>query len=197
MKTACVLLAAGAGIRFGGDKLKAPLAGRPLAEYILSALPQDRFCQCLMVAADSELLSMAGRYGIRGMVNSRPDLGVARSIRMGLLALPKADACMFCVCDQPLIERETIGGMVRAYSPGSILCLQSHGRRGNPVIFPSALFEDLKTLPAGGSGKTVVQAHPDLAQNFEIPDTAQLLDVDTRVQLDQIEALLFSRRQSF
>jgi molybdenum cofactor cytidylyltransferase len=196
MKIGCILLAAGAGTRFGGNKLIASLAGMPMVEYILSALPQDRFSHCLMVAADSGLLSIANRYGVSGLVNNRPDLGAARSIRMGLRALPAADACMFCVCDQPLLEGETIAGMTNAYETGSILALSSHGKRGNPSVFPASLFGELQNLPAGGSGKTIVQSHPDLLRTFDIPDKAQLLDADTRVQLDQIEALLFSRRQS-
>jgi CTP:molybdopterin cytidylyltransferase MocA len=195
MKTGCILLAAGAGIRFGGDKLKALVAGKPMIEYILSSLPKASFSHCLIVAADAELLAAANRYGISGFINSRPDLGVARSIRMGLSALPASDACLFCVCDQPLLRRATIEGMVRSYVPGSILRLKSHEKHGNPVLFPSSLFEELKSLPAGGSGKTVIQAHPDLVRLYNISDSAQLLDTDTKVQLEKIEALLLSRRQ--
>ncbi len=196
MKIGCILLAAGAGTRFGGEKLKAPIAGRPMVEYILSALPRDSFSHCLMVAADSALLSVSGRYGIPGLINNRPDLGVARSIRMGLCALPASDACMFCVCDQPLLEGKTIAGMADAYTPGSILSLSSHGKLGNPVIFPSGLFGELQNLPPCGSGKLVIHAHPDLLQTFGIQDKSQLLDADTRIQLDQIESLLLARRQS-
>ncbi len=195
MKAGCILLAAGAGVRFGGNKLKALLAGKPIIDYILSSLPQASFSHCLMVAADEDLLAAADRYGISGLINSRPDLGIARSIRMGLSALPALDACMFCVCDQPLLERTTIAGMVRSYVPGSILRLHSHEKCGNPALFPSALFGELKNLPVGGSGKTVIQAHPDLVRLYDIPDKAQLLDTDTKVQLERIEALLLSRRQ--
>lgn len=195
MKTGCILLAAGAGIRFGGDKLKAPLAGIPMAEHILSNLPRSSFDHCLMVAADNELLELADRFGVPGVINNRPDLGVARSIRMGLAALPETDACMFCVCDQPLLQADTIAGMVRSYEAGSILCLSSHGKHGNPVIFPASLFGELGALPAGGSGKTITAAHPDLVRTYDIPDKAQLLDADTREQLERIETLLLTRSQ--
>jgi CTP:molybdopterin cytidylyltransferase MocA len=193
MKTGCILLAAGAGVRFGGGKLKAPLAGRPLAEYILSALPQDCFSHCLMVAADRDLLGLAERYGIPGIINDRPELGVARSVRMGLTSLPDADASMFCVCDQPLLTRDTLAGMAAAYEAGSILTLSSHKKRGNPVIFPSSLFGELKNLSAEGSGKTVISAHPELVKTYDIPDKTQLMDADTPAQLRQIESLILAK----
>jgi len=164
-----------------------------MAEHILAALPNESFSHCLMVAADEGLLELAGRYGISGVINNRPDLGIARSIRMGLAGLPPADACMFCVCDQPLLERGTIAGMASSYPAGSIYVLESHGKRGNPVIFPAALFSELAGLPAGGSGKTVVSAHPDLLKTYKITDKAQLLDADTRCQFERIESLIFSR----
>lgn len=193
MKTGCILLAAGAGARFGGDKLKAQIAGRPFLEYILSVLPSGRFGRCAIVAADEELLCMAAQYGISGVINNKPEKGVSRSIRMGLEAVGTADACMFCVCDQPLLTKETICGMLDAYASGTILALSSGGRRGNPVLFPSFLFGELKSLDAGGSGKTVIDAHPDLLRLYDIPDPVQLLDIDTKEQIAGLEKLLLER----
>ena len=37
-ETAAVILAAGAGSRFGGGKIRAPLDGRPLLAHVLSAV---------------------------------------------------------------------------------------------------------------------------------------------------------------
>lgn len=193
MKTGCILLAAGAGARFGGNKLKAQFAGRPFVEYILSVLPKKRFETCVIVAADKELLGIAAQYGVPGVINDKPGLGVSRSIRMGLEALAPADACMFCVCDQPLLARETICGMLEAYISGTILSLSSNGKRGNPVLFPSCLFGELAALGANESGKNVIDAHPELLRLYDISDPAQLFDIDTKEQLAALEKKLQDR----
>lgn len=195
MKTGCILLAAGAGERFGGGKLKAQIAGKPFVEYILSVLPKEAFNRCVIVAADQELLRVAAQYGIPGVINDKPGLGVSRSIRMGLEAIGPQDACMFCVCDQPLLTRETICGMLEHYIPGAILSLSGNGKRGNPVIFPSSLFGELAALNADESGKIVIHAHPDLLRLYDICDAAQLMDVDTQEQLAGLEKLLLKRSQ--
>ncbi len=194
MQTGCILLAAGAGARFGGNKLKAPVAGRPFAEYILSNLPADRLDKCVIVAADAELLHMAAEHGISGVINDQPEKGVSRSIRMGLQAIGPVDACMFCVCDQPLLTRETICGMLETYVPGTILALSCDGKRGNPVLFPSSLLSELNALGPDESGKNVIHAHPGLLRLYEISDPAQLADIDTREQLTEIEKIILKRR---
>ena len=193
MKTGCILLAAGAGARFGGNKLKAQAAGRPFVDYILSALPKERFDRCVIVAADAELLGIAAQYGVSGIINDQPGLGVSRSIRLGLEALDSVDACMFCVCDQPLLTCATLCGMLDQYIPGTILALSSNGKRGNPVLFPSSLFGNLMALGTDESGKNVMDSHPELLRLHEISDSAQLMDADTKEQLAALEKLILAR----
>jgi molybdenum cofactor cytidylyltransferase len=193
MKTGCILLAAGSGTRFGGGKLKAQIAGKTCLEYILQSLPVRRFEKRVIVAGDNELAHIAAQYGFAGVINSKPELGVSRSIRMGLRALGDADACMFCVCDQPLLTKETLCGMMDAYVPGTILALSSGGRRGNPVIFPSFLFGELKSLNAGESGKDLIGAHPELLRLHTVSDPVQLMDMDAQEQFDELAKIIIQR----
>ena len=187
MKKGCILLAAGAGVRFGGNKLKAKFTDKTVIEYILASLPLGRFSRCVIIAADSQMLSLAEGYGVSGMINDNPGLGIARSIRMGLETLGPAQACMFCVSDQPFLTRQTISAMLAAFEPGTILSLACSGKRGNPVIFPSKLFGELMRLQPGESGKTVIERHPDLLRLYEISDPMELMDIDTKEQLARME----------
>ncbi len=52
MTFGCVVLAAGAGSRFGGNKLAAPVNGSPMIEYILASLPVRLFSRVAVVSAD-------------------------------------------------------------------------------------------------------------------------------------------------
>jgi molybdenum cofactor cytidylyltransferase len=187
MNVGCVLLAAGAGVRFGGDKLKACFAGKTIIENILSELPAELFARCVIVAADNDLLQTAKKYGISGVINNRPELGIARSIHMGLKDLLDTDACMFCVSDQPFLKGQTIRGMLENYKPGTILSLAHKGKRGNPVIFPSSLFGELMRLPQDEFGIYVIKAHPTLLCLYEASNPLELADIDTREELARFQ----------
>lgn len=190
MKIGCILLAAGAGSRFGGSKLSTRLNGKQIIEYILSSLPKSYFHKCIIVAANEELLITAHGFGFTGVINDRPELGASLSIRMGLKALGEADACMFCVADQPLLEKETIENMLKDYVPGTILTLSSGGVTGNPNIFPYALFDELSGLTGDEAGKTVISRHPELLRHHSVFDTSQLRDIDTQAHFREVSALL-------
>jgi len=196
MKIGCVLLAAGAATRFGGGKLAAPLGGKPVIEYTLENLRDAPFDRRAIVAATPELLAIAQRYGIDGTVNDRPDLGVSRSIRMGLELMDGTDACMFCVADQPLLRRETLDGMLQSYERGTILMAAHNGQSGNPVIYPSSLYAELSSLVGEESGKTVACRHEGLIRIFHVPDSLQLCDIDTREDLIAAEEFLHGSAHS-
>ena len=132
----CILLAAGAGARFGGGKLNAILNGKPLIEYILDSLGEAPFGRRVIVAANEHMLCTAHEFGFTGIVNGCPDLGVSLSIRLGLELMDGTDACMFCVADQPLLKPKTLSGMLDAYEPGTILVSAHKDQSGNPVIYP-------------------------------------------------------------
>jgi molybdenum cofactor cytidylyltransferase len=195
MTIGCVLLAAGAGKRFGGNKLSAELNEKPIIEYILESLSTERYAQRVIVAPNHELLQKARLHGFDSVINDRPELGISRSIRLGLAQLTKVDACMFCVADQPLLARETINAMLDAYTQGTILALSVDNTLGNPVIFPSSLFPELSSLTGEESGKTVVSRHMDKLKHFSIGDRSQLLDIDTKENLHALSQLLSSGTQ--
>jgi molybdenum cofactor cytidylyltransferase len=132
----------------------------------------------------------ARRRGFELAYNDRPELGVSRSIRMGLERAADTDACMFCVADQPLLRRETLAGMLDAYEPGTVLMVSHDGQSGNPVIYPSGLYGELSGLSGEESGKTVACRHEGLLRVFHVADAAQLYDVDTREDLIAVQELL-------
>lgn len=186
----CILLAAGAGARFGGGKLAAMLDGRPVIEYTLDTIRKTAFSRRVIVAANEEMLDTARRYGFEGVINHCPDLGVSQSIRMGLKLMAGTDACMFCVADQPLLRRETLTDMLDAYEPCTILVVSHKEQSGNPVIYPARLYGELDGLMGEESGKTVACRHEDLLRLFHVTDALQLEDIDTREDLLAMEARL-------
>lgn len=190
MNMGCILLAAGAGERFGGNKLIAKIQNVPMIEYILGNLPLNLFSECVIVAGNRHLLRLAADHGISGIINNNPGEGIHLSIKMGIAQLADVDACMFCVSDQPLLSRQTISAMVHAYRPNTILSLSSNGKRGNPVIFPSFLLDELASLKKGEYGTKVICDHEHLLALFDIDDNTQLIDIDTKDALNTIESMI-------
>ena len=84
-KIGCVVMAAGNARRFGENKLAAQLRGRSLILRALEAVPSGLVT--VVVSQYTEILSLAGEYGFEAVWNDQPDLGLRRSVRLGLARL--------------------------------------------------------------------------------------------------------------
>ena len=137
-KIAVILEAAGNSSRFGSNKLLHVMDdGRPMISSILDAVsPLDVYKKVLVTQYD-EVAAMAPEFDV--VINDRPDLGISRSMQLGLHAGGDADSYMFCVCDQPGLSTTTIERLIEAYKKGTagIVSLAWQGKMCNPKIFSS------------------------------------------------------------
>ena len=198
--TGLVLLAAGAGARFGdrGHKLLANLpasAGEPAQSVIERSLARAVAARITPIIVVSGALSDAAlRTVVRTVVRTDGiddgEIAVVRnpqwadgqmsSVRVGLAAAA-ARGCTRVVIglgDQPGIEA-TAWRLV-AGDAGPISVATYDGRRGNPV----ALDDDVwPLLPDGGDegARTLMRVRPDLVR--EVPCTGSPRDIDTEEDL--------------
>lgn len=118
-----VVLAAGAGTRFGGAKLLANLRGRPLVAHVATTLAQALAGGTLaggvavIPAGDTGLAWHFDTAGLRLVENPHAAEGMATSLRLGLAALvpgdgPPAGAALIVLADQPLLRLEVIARLV-------------------------------------------------------------------------------------
>lgn len=61
------------------------------------------------------------------------------------------------------------------------------GVPGAPVLFPSWAFDELRSLPRGKGGGFVAKAHAECVRTIEVLSEWELLDVDTRDDLEQLQ----------
>ncbi len=188
----CLVMAAGSATRFGQNKLAVSFGGKTLIERIFEAIPTQKFSDCVVVTQYDEIEELAPRYGFRTVRNDRPDLGLSRTVRLGVEAMQECDAILFCVSDQPLLRRESIAAEVDFYlaNPESIVAMSHSGRRGNPCIFPKVFFPELSALTGDHGGRSVIECHEDKLLLFEVADEAQLIDVDTAETLEALSRKL-------
>lgn len=188
MKIGCVLMAAGFGRRFGGNKLQVEFdGGLSLIECALSAIPGEKLEQVVVVTQYPKIEELAKKYGFTSLPNPHPEIGQSESIRIGLEALWDCDAVMFQVADQPKLQKETVARLIdfAADHPDRIVGLGHNGHRGNPCIFPSRLYPELMALTGDHGGRSVILTHEEELLLLEV-SPSQLLDIDTPEQLQDL-----------
>ena len=94
--------------------------------------------------------------------NPTPELGISRSIAIGLDVLPeKTEAALIAVGDQPNLTAAAIAELLRAFSPGRIVVPRYGDHRGNPPILDRRFFPELLRLRGDRGGQGVIAAHPE------------------------------------
>ena len=187
----CVLLAAGAGSRFGGGKLLAEFDGERLFERAMNVLPEGIFVRVAVVSGCEDILAESERRGFLAVRNSAPEEGVSLSIRLGLEAAQPCSAVLFLVCDQPLLRKESVLRILEAGAahPERIIAPEgADGRLGNPCLFPAAYFPELAALEGDRGGKRVIRAHPEALFTVPLPEE-ELFDTDTKEELLQLKEI--------
>jgi len=185
MRVGAVLMASGAAARFGANKLLHPVGGVPMIRRAFSAVPARLFETASVVSCYPEILALAAEQGYRPIRSPEAEEGQSASIRLGLAGLMDMDGVLFSVCDQPYLRRSSVVRLLEAFSecPGRICALSWQGRRGSPVVFPSALFPALLALRGEQRGGAVIQANQSLLRLVEADASQELQDVDTPMDL--------------
>lgn len=178
-RIAAILEAAGNSTRFGSNKLLHVMDdGRPMITSIFDAVrPLDLYKKILVTQYD-EIAAMASDFDV--VRNDRPDLGISRSMQLGLEAAGDADAYMFCVCDQPGLTKATLGRLIEAYKKGTagIVSLAWQGKMCNPKIFSSRYKEELMSLSGDTGGRQILATHKDDILLVEADREAEVKDID-------------------
>jgi molybdenum cofactor cytidylyltransferase len=178
-KIAVILEAAGNSTRFGSNKLLHIMDdGRPMIASIFDAVrPLDVYKKILVTQYD-DIAEMAAGFDV--VMNDRPDLGISRSMQLGLAAAGDADAYMFCVCDQPGLSTSTIKKLIEAYKKGTagIVSLAWQGKMCNPKIFSSRYREELMRLSGDTGGRQIIASHEDDILLVEASSEDEVKDID-------------------
>ena len=153
--------------------------GRPMIASVLDAVRGIEAYKKILVTQYDEVASLAADMEI--VMNDRPDLGISRSMQLGLEAGGDADAFMFCVCDQPGLSSDTLQKLIEAYKKGTagIVSLAWQGKMCNPKIFSSRYKEELMRLSGDTGGRQIIAAHPDDILLVEAESEDEVTDIDS------------------
>lgn len=185
-RTVALVLAAGAGSRFGGGKLLASVGGRPVLQHVLDALAAAEITDVVVVLGrDAAAVEGAIDWRTeRRVVNPAPERGLSSSLQVGFGAIeamdPSADAVLVALGDQPLVPVATIRALIDAPARRGrpvVVPIFEADRGRNPVLLWRSAF-GLMAETGGDRGLgPVIAAHPELVT--EVAVAGDNPDVDT------------------
>jgi molybdenum cofactor cytidylyltransferase len=190
-----IVLAAGAGARFGGGKLTHPWRGGALIDGALAAAFSAPVRSVTVVtgadlgvgAAARAFAERAGEAGRLRLVHCLDHAeGMGATLRAGVASLPDDAAGAFVFLgDMPLIPPAILPRLAEALAAGAPAAAARHnGQRGHPVLFAAALFPQLRAVAGDQGAREMLRALGDRLALVETSDPGVLVDVDLRNQLD-------------
>ena len=190
MRIVGVLLAAGQGTRFGGDKLLATLAdGTPVglvsARNLAAALSE---VIAVVRPEDSRLTQLLAGDGIA--VESCPTAwqGMGSSLAHAVRARPDADGWIVALADMPKMRPDTIRAVADAIEAGASLAAPVYrGERGHPVGFSAAYGPRLAALSGDAGAREILRADRDRIVLLECADAGVIADIDTVLDLERLK----------
>lgn len=190
VRAAGIVLAAGASVRMGRNKLLLELGGQSVVRRAVSrALTAlDPVIVVLGHEADRVRQELAG-LSCRIVVNPEHGRGMETSVRAGVAALPAdAEAAVMLPADMPLVTPAMIAALVERFrATGAPLVISRYGETvAPPHLYARRL---LAELAAAGSGKPVIDRHRAAAEVLAWPPAA-LADLDLPADCERIETLL-------
>ena len=165
MKIAGIILAAGGSTRMGGqNKLLQMVDGTSLVQKVVgSALNSNIESVYVILGYQAALIRQCiSNKSVNWVENSDWSRGMASSIKSGIEALnTNYDGAMILLGDMPFIEPIMINQLLALYQKKKIVVPVKDGRQGNPVLFSSAFFADLKLLGGDKGAKPIIKKNPD------------------------------------
>ena len=162
---AAMILSAGASSRMGRPKALLPYRESTFLEHLVQATRHPRIgVTRIVLGAGADEIRTAAKLDA-SMVVLNPDWpqGQLSSICAGLRSLEgiETDGMILCPVDHPLVSATLVSNLIEQfYANGKPIVLPVYNnRRGHPMIFSSALYEELLAAPSDKGARAVVWAH--------------------------------------
>lgn len=189
MKVAGLLLAAGAGRRFGMAKALALFHGRPLVRHGADTLAAGGCDPVLVVVGAQAAAVRAAAAGLSLVDNPDWATGMGSSLRAGLTVLADgpADAVVVLLADMPGVSGAAVARMVAVAGPDALAAGGYGDRRGHPVLLGRAHWAGVAATATGDRGARDY-LRERAVRVVEVGDVADDTDADTPHLLSLVES---------
>jgi molybdenum cofactor cytidylyltransferase len=190
-----MLLAAGQSRRMGGqNKLLADIAGKPMVRHVAETMCDAGIDDLTVVIGHQadQVAAALDQLPVNLVFNPQFAAGQGHSVAAGITGLDDSVTdVVIALGDMPLVSVETLRQLIAAHQACTdhqrrITLPSCAGKRGNPVIWGSAFFPELKQLRGDAGGRQVLQDH--LAAHNPVESTTSTIfqDIDTPAELQAI-----------
>ncbi len=179
------ILAAGSARRFGGGKLDADCAGKPLGRWALEAA-RTLDADALGVVVRDAVPCFADGVEIVRNPYAAHGLGTSASAAARWAIDREADALLVVLADMPLVAPATLRSLADGGLPSAVV--YPGGKAGVPACFPAALLPKLAGL--GGEAGAALLLRGRSGVRLVTCEAEELRDVDRPVDLAEVAAIL-------
>ena len=185
MSYQAIVLAAGAGSRYGNGKLLSDYRGRPLVFAAVEAALAAQVDEVIVVLGHDGARVAAG-LGPLATARLRPVIafdwqeGLSASLRCGIGCLPKSSlGALLFLGDMPGITPDLPARVLEALHSGAIAAQPMHrGRPAHPVGFSADLYGQISRLDGDAGAGALLRTLPGVVR-FEAGNAGAVFDVDT------------------
>ena len=181
-----LILAAGQGRRFGGNKLTAILDNKPLIHHCLDKLTQLNYPISIIYDPNNkDLQHSILSYDIHKIAYPSADLGMGNTLAHGVRETPDWNGWIVCLGDMPWVSIDTYRQIAKQLSHHKIVrptltarLNHNQEQQGHPVGFQQHFKQELLALTGDVGAKPVISRHKSALYCFETSDCGILLDID-------------------
>lgn len=192
MTVAGLVLAAGAGTRFGAPKALADFGGERLVDRAVRTL-HDAGCGPILVVLGAQAGQVVAAATLRGaavLVNDGWSEGLGSSLRCGLTALTAhpVEAAVLLLVDQPRIGADVVRRLLAHRDGAAQAVVASYaGKPRNPVLLERSAWPDVAASAVGDVGaRGWLRTHADRVRTVACDDLGSADDIDTPADLTRI-----------
>jgi molybdenum cofactor cytidylyltransferase len=156
-----VILAAGAGRRFGGDKMLAHIDGVPMIRVVAMAYAELCGEVSVVIPADPRLRDALDGVAAEIIVNEGASEGIASSIRLAIDHSMRYPAVMIALGDEPRVDRALVTRVMQLWheTRAPVVVPRYNGDPGHPVLFDKAVYPELLKLQGDRGAKGLIEQY--------------------------------------
>ena len=180
---AAVILSGGASRRMGSPKALVSYQGASFLEHLLGVTRHPAISvRRVVLGPDAEEISRQVRLEPEEIVlNKEWEKGQLSSIHAALRSLPAGtEGMLLCPVDHPLVSATLVNNLIVTFreTNAPVVLPTFEGRRGHPVIFAAAMYEELLQAPVETGARAVVWAHKHEVQEVSTTEEGCVLNLN-------------------
>jgi molybdenum cofactor cytidylyltransferase len=195
VKTAALILAAGAGTRFGSTKQLVTIDHKPMLQWVIDSVKE--ICpNAIYSVIGSDAASLRNQIvGTHFIENKQWSAGLGGSIALGVNHLKSDFERIFILlADQPRVRAQHLQQLMAAYDDRHIVCSCYGDSLGVPAIFGRKHFAALTGLAGDTGAKAMLTQLQPPAPSICLEGALE--DIDTVDDLARLQATFVSVNSS-